>query len=363
VRGTIDRLTGARGAGTRAEAEARDWVRSELSGMGLRTIDEPVIYDPWLFRVGLSILLPLMAAAVALALVAPGGGWAIVVVFALGLPVVSAVAWGRPRWDRGERVRSANLVAIRDAPRLWVVAHLDTKSQHLSFVARSVIAGIAVVALPAFAVSRLGGWSELAVGTGCAAMAALLVLAASGHGDRSPGANDNASGVALLLELARRLADEPAVGFVVSTGEEDGLVGADRFVRARVGEDSASRPFVVNLDTVGCPPLLITGHRLGFGPGGGEGTREGMLHGAMLTAAADVPHRRRAIPFPAAVDSFVFHRGGYPALTLAGGTVWNTYRYLHRPQDTADRLDLDWMDRVADVAERGIRSLVNGTAT
>jgi Zn-dependent M28 family amino/carboxypeptidase len=58
-----------------------------------------------------------------------------------------------------------------------------------------------------------------------------------------PGADDNASGLAVMLECARRLADTPAlgaVGFIAFNAEEDGLLG--------------SRDFVANgLPSLGCP--------------------------------------------------------------------------------------------------------------
>ncbi|HEY9725802.1 MAG TPA: M28 family peptidase, partial [Chroococcales cyanobacterium] len=51
---------------------------------------------------------------------------------------------------------------------------------------------------------------------------------------KSPGANDNASGTAVVLELARRLANKPVAHqawFVAFDGEEDGLQGSKAFVK------------------------------------------------------------------------------------------------------------------------------------
>ncbi|MEM7675092.1 MAG: M28 family peptidase [Myxococcota bacterium] len=46
----------------------------------------------------------------------------------------------------------------------------------------------------------------------------------------TPGADDNGSGLAVLLETARALANEDCVGFVAFNAEEDGLVGSSDFV-------------------------------------------------------------------------------------------------------------------------------------
>jgi len=67
------------------------------------------------------------------------------------------------------------------------------------------------------------------------------------------GADDNASGVSVLIELARELAQNPpgpTVWFVAFTGEEVGLVGSGHFVNnSPVPLDSLK--FMLNLDMVG----------------------------------------------------------------------------------------------------------------
>ncbi len=60
------------------------------------------------------------------------------------------------------------------------------------------------------------------------------------------GADDNASGVAAVLELAAKLrAAGPlprSVLFVLFSGEEEGLIGSDHFVRTRRCRWTAWRP-------------------------------------------------------------------------------------------------------------------------
>src|SRR5262249_26390245 len=58
---------------------------------------------------------------------------------------------------------------------------------------------------------------------------------AGANGQLHPGADDNASGVAVMLELARLMADarpERSVIFAAFAGEEEGLLGARNYVKA-----------------------------------------------------------------------------------------------------------------------------------
>src|SRR5439155_1318131 len=72
----------------------------------------------------------------------------------------------------------------------------------------------------------------------------------------SPGANDNASGVATVLEVARLLAEVPtarSIHFVAFGAEELGLVGSGYYVATR----TLSVRGMVNLDMVGHGAQLL----------------------------------------------------------------------------------------------------------
>ena len=78
-----------------------------------------------------------------------------------------------------------------------------------------------------------------------------------GHYDSvsgSPGANDNASGTAVVLELARRLAPTPQadrIWFVAFDGEEDGLHGSRAFVDKATPQFLSQLAAMMNFDMVG----------------------------------------------------------------------------------------------------------------
>lgn len=86
-----------------------------------------------------------------------------------------------------------------------------------------------------------------------------------GHYDSvrgSPGANDNASGTALVLDLARRFAGTPVANtawFVAFDGEEDGLQGSRAFVKAAGSDFLSSLKAMLNFDMVGVNDKLFVG--------------------------------------------------------------------------------------------------------
>ncbi|MGN6614835.1 MAG: M28 family metallopeptidase, partial [Candidatus Nitrosocosmicus sp.] len=74
---------------------------------------------------------------------------------------------------------------------------------------------------------------------------------------RSPGANDNASGVSAVLEIARiinRQNLDHTVQFALFSGEEQGLLGSKNYVKF-VKENNIDIYRVVNLDMIAYPKL------------------------------------------------------------------------------------------------------------
>lgn len=78
-------------------------------------------------------------------------------------------------------------------------------------------------------------------------------LGQMGDGTYFPGANDNASGTSMVLNLAKHYAQHPqrySVAFICFSGEELGLIGSSYFVEHPVFPLDRIR-FLVNLDIVG----------------------------------------------------------------------------------------------------------------
>jgi len=90
-------------------------------------------------------------------------------------------------------------------------------------------------------------------GTGSNASKFIIVC---GHFDTivGRGTNDNGSGVALILELARILATVPtdySIKFINFSGEEQGLLGSRAYVAGTLVPSLANTAFILNIDEIG----------------------------------------------------------------------------------------------------------------
>lgn len=162
--------------------------------------------------------------------------------------------------------------------RVLVCAHYDTSKTglyfHPRFVGRFrtffVLTALSVMGLPLFIL--LGGlfWSGLfgllrSLATLWVLLNILVLLHREVYGKNVYGANDNASGVGVLLAAAERLAKEPLQNtevWVAATGcEEAGLVGMLNLLK-RHGQELQDA-LIVNLDGLGAGELkYVTGEGL-----------------------------------------------------------------------------------------------------
>jgi Tol biopolymer transport system component len=152
---------------------------------------------------------------------------------------------------------------------------------------------------------------------------------APGSGTIHPGADDNASGVALLVDLIRRYAGQPhrhSLLFVAFTGEEIGLAGSSYFLGQRPPAAGAIRA-MVNFDMVG----RLRDNRLTvFGV---ESARE--LRDLVQTACAATPLTCTTGDDIGPSDMTPFHAADIPVLFFTSGPHGD----YHRPGDTVDKVN------------------------
>lgn len=172
-----------------------------------------------------------------------------------------------------------------------------------------------------------------------------------------PGANDNLSAVAVLVALARSLAERPLSGvrvLLLSTGSEESFMeGMQGFIRRHRAALDPARTTVLCLECVGSPTLTLV-------------EAEGMLRmrpysdaaRERLARAADAAGVEivRGLRTIAATDALIAMRRGYDAVTLASIDATKFPSNYHWPSDTPENLDWSTMQRAFAVADRFIRA-------
>jgi acetylornithine deacetylase/succinyl-diaminopimelate desuccinylase-like protein len=165
------------------------------------------------------------------------------------------------------------------------------------------------------------------------------------------GADDNASGTALLIEVARRLAAAGplprTVLFVAFSGEERGLLGSGHYT-ANAPLPLADTVAMVNLDMVG----RLNGDKL-IVQGADTGTGLDPLIDR-LGAAGKFNIAKESGGFGPS-DHASFYARKIPVLHLFTGS----HPDYHRPTDTAEKINYEGMERLATLVTDLVRELAS----
>jgi len=160
------------------------------------------------------------------------------------------------------------------------------------------------------------------------------------EGKVHPGADDNASGTAVLLELARRMAKLPVkpdrtIVFAAFSGEELGLYGSRHYIES--SNSPSAIKAMINLDMVG---RLRENRLTVFGARSGENlsdlvTKNARALGLDITDSNDVGRS----------DHMSFYSKKIPVLHFFTGTHGD----YHRATDTWDKLNFEGMAKISDL--------------
>jgi hypothetical protein len=373
---TIERLVacGPRWPGEDGDPPAVDFIAGELRRWGRQTRVEPIRVRP-AFQIALALLCALAVAGSVVSVASPPLG---VVILLVASVAIYADLTGRPspvRFLTSSR-RTANVTSPGHLPdarhRIVLTAHHDAARGGLLYARRarrrrrpsplSRLAGrldlvfwFAIAALAAAVVRLVTGLDTNTMSAVQFIPTVALILLAALLVDNAlsrvvPGASDNASGVAALLELAGRLERRPVenvdVWIVFTAAEEGFMLGIRAWLAAYADELHKDRTWFVNVDTVGNGRIH-------------HATAEGYAllyrHDRRLIAACERlgsrPHVLRL-----GSDGVVPLMRGYPSVTLGAlqnGRVPNS----HRPSDTVENVEPESVEAAADFVEALVRRI------
>lgn len=330
----------ARFTGSASAARAREYCRGELERLGFAVSEEPFGYSALPGRLGGPIAGAWGAVAtLGAASIGSRGHQESAGLFALGMAVALVVA-GMWIARRGVlalpvlRRRGVNLCALRGAgePRLWLVAHVDSKSQLVPMLVR--VGSVTLLAVAWIAELLFGllaplvrlpeaAWIPLGVVGAFGALGVMLTLV----GDDSAGAVDDASGVATVLAASEMVPREHPLGVLITDAEEMGLAGARAVAR---GGSRARAGIVLNVDGVDDDGSL----RLMHGSRRPSRVIAAMRDGAEREGEALIVHR--ILP-GVLVDAIAFADAGWEAVTLSRGTA-RTLRRVHTRADSLEEM-------------------------
>jgi hypothetical protein len=257
------------------------------------------------------------------------------------------------------------LIAHHDAPRtglLWVRRRprrptrrrrrrlLSSLAGPLDVLFWTVMAGlVAALARLVFDDSTLLTIVQFAIAVVLLTYVMLLIDAAIS--DVSPGASSNASGVAAVLDVGRRLQRRAPRGvetWLVFTAAKEGLALGMRAWLRDHGEDLDERStFFVNVDTVGngaVHHVTADGYALVF--------RSDARLVTLCQELGSQPHLWRV-----GTDATQAAMAGYASVTVCCLDEHGRMPELHRTGDTPDRIEPEAVERAADLVENLVRRI------
>ncbi len=164
--------------------------------------------------------------------------------------------------------------------------------------------------------------------------------------DAGPGAGDNASGTATVMELARVMASKPqpqhTMIFIAFDAEELGLVGSRAYVDGLSETQIRKMRAMLNFDMLGAGsgPLILMG----------DGNVA--LLARSSAAQLNIDARNAQMPANAGSDHESFARRGVDTVFFM-----RNYDLLHTPEDTIDQIHQEYLDEAGRVGERLLERL------
>jgi Iap family predicted aminopeptidase len=213
-----------------------------------------------------------------------------------------------------------------------------------------------VAAVARLAAEELGPLTALQFALAVVFLTYIVLLLDVAAAAPSPGASDNASGVAAVLEVGRRLTAEPpqlVETWVVSTGAGDGSTLGMRAWLAEHGGSLRGVPtYFVNVKGVGSGRVC---HVVG------EGYATLVRNDERLARLCERAGSERHV-WRLGTDATVAASHGYAAITLTCLDDRGRIPHSHRPTDTPENVDPAAVEAATDTVERLVRLIDEAVA-
>ncbi|NPD46382.1 M20/M25/M40 family metallo-hydrolase [Lentimicrobium sp. S6] len=173
-----------------------------------------------------------------------------------------------------------------------------------------------------------------------------------GHYDtrNGPGANDNGTGTAIVMEIARMLKDidtQYSVRFIHFSAEEVGLVGSNHYVNHVVVPESHNIKLVFNIDAVGgvngMTNDIIVCERDESAPNSNNAASAAITD-TLSNLMELYSSLNTEISYAYATDYVPFMEEGY---VITGLYEYNETPYAHTPNDNIEHMDMEYFKEVA----------------
>jgi len=376
----IDKLAyeiGPRLAGTRGEQQAAEYIQKQLESYGYKVEAQEFDFVDRAARtqVGACLLAAAFIATVFLPVIIA------LAVFLIALSVFSSLPKIMPKR------KSKNIIATfkqeNQKKRLIITAHYDSARCILNyklqvFTKFALVPSISVALV--FLLVRAAGVLPISWWPIWLILAFILLPLCGGmfwaaRGKQvSPGANDNASGISVMLEVARvtrELQPPSEVTFVAFGAEEQGLFGSRAFAEKQKFE---GENFVLNLDMVGAgkQAFVVEGNGLVRKHPTSKKLNEVLikccehvglkpkLWWAALAGHDHIPFLRAKLP----ATTFTLDSLGTNKLEPCLGKIFglpNTrgrgYRYIHTMEDMPEKIELANIELAGKVALEFIKTV------
>ena len=266
-------------------------------------------------------------------------------------------------YDVGRRHRTENIIAKNGVkrndttPAFLFIAHYDSKSQVLPIAVRAICYGIAIIGLVVlttlmfvrlFTLTWLPDyivWGIAGITSFC-----LLLLQINLTRNHSPGGFDNASGVGVMLEVARVVmarGEKKSITFLATGAEEYGMCGALRYIQAHADEYDPQNTYVINLDGLGIGDGVNLVTRYGIPP-----TRTTRALSELFRASGEllgIPVSERYLPIGVGLDSIPIASRGFETVTLTARGVGRVALKIHSKQDQSELLNAENLQQAGEL--------------